>query len=204
VRLGATRPIKIDVRFVAATNRDLPTEIAARRFRQDLYYRLDGIALVIPPLRERRARIVPLAMRFLAEACAQLGRPPLALSLPLAAALEAQPWPGNVRELRAVLERAVLLARGGELGVRHLAIAPIAVAPAAVSPAAAVAPAVADDPAAAFLAALSPAERDERQRVVDALARCGGNQRRAAQLLGVSRSTLVNRIKQYRIARPHA
>ncbi len=204
VRLGATRPIKIDVRFVAATNRDLPTEIAARRFRQDLYYRLDGIALVIPPLRERRARIVPLAMRFLAEACAQLGRPPLALSLPLAAALEAQPWPGNVRELRAVLERAVLLARGGELGVRHLAIAPIAVAPAAVSPAAAVAPAVADDPAAAFLAALSPAERDERQRVVDALARCGGNQSRAAQLLGVSRSTLVNRIKQYRIARPHA
>ena len=207
VRLGATRPIKIDVRFVAATNRDLPAEIAARRFRQDLYYRLDGIALVIPPLRERRARIVPLATRFLAEACAQLGRPPLALSLELAAALEAHPWPGNTRELKAVIERGVLLARGGELGVRHLAIAPMATSAAPAAPVApVVAPAdggVAVDAAAAFLAALSPAERAERQRVVDALAQCGGNQSRAAQLLGVSRSTLVNRIKQYRIARPH-
>ena len=196
LRLGAVRPTRIDVRFVSATNRDLPAEVAARRFRHDLYFRLDGITLHLPPLRERRRRIAPLAAQLAARAYADAGRPAVPLALDVVAALEAHPWPGNVRELKAVIERAVLLARGGAIGVRHLAFSPpVGAAPG--PPATPAAPAA--DP---FLATLTAAQRTEREALVRALEQAAGNQTRAAAALGISRSTLINRLRVYRIVRP--
>ncbi|WP_437903847.1 sigma 54-interacting transcriptional regulator [Sorangium sp. So ce327] len=113
LRIGGRTPRRLDLRFVAATNRDLEAEIARGAFRQDLYFRLNGISLVVPPLRERIAEIGPLAGRFLEEACRQLdqrGAP--RISPEALAALEAYAWPGNVRELRNVIERAAVLCAG--------------------------------------------------------------------------------------------
>jgi two-component system, NtrC family, response regulator AtoC len=120
-RLGSTRSIPIDVRIIAATNRDLAGEVAAGRFRQDLFFRLDGVTLRIPPLRARPHAIGPLALRFIAEAAQRLGRPDVRATPELLVALAAHDWPGNVRELKAVIDRAVLLSRGAQLGSRHLA-----------------------------------------------------------------------------------
>jgi two-component system response regulator AtoC len=197
LRIGAIRPFKIDVRFIAATNRDLPAEVAAKRFRHDLYFRLDGITLTIPPLRERRHRIPGLAARFLEQASTQIGRPARPLAIDALQALERHDWPGNVRELKAVIERALLLARDGAIGARHLAFSPRA----AVAGAGDGEGGVASD---AFLATLTAEQRDERARFVEALERAGGNQTRAAQLLGVSRSTMTNRLRLYRITRPRS
>ena len=194
LRLGATRPIAIEVRFVAATNRQLPAEIAAGRFREDLFFRLDGVTLHVAPLRERRGRIVPLAQRFLDEAATRLGRGTLRASPDLFAALEAHDWPGNVRELKAVIERAVLLARSAEIGARHLAFAPRRRDQVEAPP-----PAARREPE---LDALTAAQRDDRARIVGALETCIGNQTRAAKLLGMSRSTLVTKMTTYRIPRP--
>jgi len=198
LRIGSIRPIKIDVRFIAATNRDLPAEVAAKRFRHDLYFRLDGITLTLPPLRERRHRIAGLAARFLEQACAAAGRPPRPLAIDAIEALERHDWPGNVRELKAVIERALLLSRGGTIGVRHLAFSPRATdepPPAAEAE---------GDVTDAFLATLTPEQRAERAQYVDALEQAVGNQTRAAKILGVSRSTMTNRLKLYRILRPRS
>jgi transcriptional regulator with PAS, ATPase and Fis domain len=190
LRLGSTRPVGIDVRFVAATNRDLPAEVEAGRFRRDLFFRLDGVTLEIPPLRERRDLIGPLALRFLDEATRRGGRPGTQLGTEALAALEAYAWPGNVRELKAVVERAVLLARAAEIRVKHLSFAPRSPAPAAPR---------ADEASGPNLTA---DERVDRERIVRALEQCGGNQTRAAKALGMSRSALVNRIRIYRLNRP--
>ena len=197
LRLGSTRPVQIDVRFIAATNRDLPQEVSAGRFRHDLYFRLDGVSLKIPPLRERSGKIASLALGFLEEAGKRTGRPVRA-SPALIAALEAHSWPGNVRELKAVIERAVLLASGGELSPRHLAFSPQAETPR--SQPLPVVDAPADD--AIDLAFLTPEQRDDRERVIAALEACVGNQTRAAKQLGISRTTLVNKLGLYRIPRP--
>jgi transcriptional regulator with GAF, ATPase, and Fis domain len=221
-RLGSTRSIPIDVRIIAATNRELTAEVAAGRFRQDLFFRLDGVTLRIPPLRERRHAIGPLALKFVEEAARRLGRPEVRATPELLVALAAHDWPGNVRELKAVIDRAVLLSRGAQLGSRHLAFStrPEGVEPAA--PAQAAAPAVAPAPAPAIAAASAPAlapaaappaapgeldfldpeQRVERARIVAALEGCAGNQTRAAKQLGMSRTTLVNKLALYRIARP--
>ena len=108
VRVGSVRPRRIDVRVVSATHRDLPELITEGRFREDLYYRLNGISVIVPPLRERVADISPLARHFAAR-FARKGTKPLELAEDAVAALEAQTWPGNVRELRNVVERAVAL-----------------------------------------------------------------------------------------------
>ena len=203
LRIGSIRPIKIDVRFIAATNRDLPAEVAAKRFRHDLYFRLDGITLVIPPLRERRDRIPGLASRFLETATRRANRPPVSLAPAVYSALSDYDWPGNVRELKAVIERALLLARGGAIDVRHLAFSPrvTAASPPPPAPTTIPVPAAEDDP---IIARLSAGEREQRREVLDALERCSGNQTRAAKLLGVSRTTLINRVKQFRIGRPRS
>ena len=108
LRVGAIRPVQIDVRFVAATNRDLPTEVEAGRFRRDLYYRLEEVTLIIPPLRERRGMIGRLALYFAEEVGRESGRA-VKLSTDALHALERYTWPGNVRELRSVIARAALL-----------------------------------------------------------------------------------------------
>ncbi|HEX6836496.1 MAG TPA: sigma 54-interacting transcriptional regulator [Polyangia bacterium] len=197
-RVGGTRPIALDVRFVAATNRDLSSEVAAGQFRSDLYFRLNGVTLMIPPLRERRDQICPLALGFLAAALAQRGssRTPQ-LAPDVLAHLRAYDWPGNVRELKAVVERSVVLARGGEIRIEQLTVgrrAQPARGPAAPAPPTVAAP--------AETLGLTPAEGDERARIVAALAECNGNQTRAAKRLGISRATLVNKLSIYRIPRP--
>jgi two-component system, NtrC family, response regulator AtoC len=202
IRLGSTRAIAIDVRFLAATNRDLPSEVAAGRFRHDLYFRLDGVSLRIPPLRERDGAIAPLALALVADASKRAGRE-VRTSPDLIAALEAHDWPGNVRELKAVLERAVLLARGEDLAPRHLAFSPRP--PAAPTAPAPVHPAVVPPPPAApaeDLSFLTAEQRADREKIMAALAECVGNQTRAAKLLDISRTTLVNKMALYRIPRP--
>jgi len=181
-RVGAVRPTKIDVRFVAATNRDLAAEVDAGRFRRDLYFRLDGFSIAIPPLRDRRELVGRLAAGFVA------GRTRIAADA--LARLEVHDWPGNVRELRAVIERAVLLARGGEIQTRHLVFGKQAGASGRTA-----APAVEGEP-------LTAAERADRDRILKVLDECGGNQTRAAAALGISRSSFINKLREYRIKRP--
>jgi two-component system response regulator AtoC len=194
LRLGAVKPVAIDVRFVAATNRDLLAEVDAGRFRRDLFFRLDGVTLMIPPLRERPHMIGALAMRFLDEACRRSGRKPARMGADVLAALEAHSWPGNVRELKAAIERAVLLARGADPTVRHLSFAREAAI--TVAPAPPVPSGVPDD--------LNAEQRADRDRVVAALEECVGNQTRAAKKLGISRTTLVTKLRLYRIPRPRS
>jgi transcriptional regulator with GAF, ATPase, and Fis domain len=112
-RVGEARTRPVNVRIIAATNRDLPREVAAGRFREDLYFRLSVFPIVVPPLRERPADVAPLAEHFLGRACARLGRPRMQLSSRDLRALAHHPWPGNARELASVIERAVILARDG-------------------------------------------------------------------------------------------
>jgi transcriptional regulator with GAF, ATPase, and Fis domain len=213
-RVGSTRSIPIDVRIVAATNRELTAEVEAGRFRQDLFFRLDGVTLRIPPLRERPHAIGPLALEFVSEAARRLGRPEVRATPELLVALGAHDWPGNVRELKAVIDRAVLLARGPQLGDRHLAFSGRERAGAgADAPAAAPAPAP-PQPApgprpglganAPGLDLLDAEQLADRARVIAALEECAGNQTRAAKQLGIARTTLVNKLALYRIPRPRA
>jgi DNA-binding NtrC family response regulator len=187
-RVGGVRPRTIDVRFVAATNRDLAAEVARGAFRRDLYFRLNGVTLTIPPLRERRADLPRLARALLEEACRSEGRAPVP---PIAdeamALLAAHSWPGNVRELRNVIERALLLCGGRTITAEHLAVERLAPAPAAPAPA---------EPARPRGAGA------ERERVLAALAACAGNQSRAARMLGISRKTLIARLEAFGAPRP--
>jgi transcriptional regulator with PAS, ATPase and Fis domain len=182
-RLGALRPRAIDVRFLAATNRDLEAQCANGQFRSDLFYRLNGMSITIPPLRERQDEVPALARTFVTEACAQLDAPEVPITPRAQQALLAHRWPGNVRELRNTMERAALLAHGGPIDVEHLfqsqSIAPSSSA-----------------------SLPSEVENLERRRILDALERTGGNQRQAAELLGISRRTLISRLDAYELPRP--
>ena len=202
-RVGGLTPRAIDVRFVAATNRDLEAEVLAKTFRQDLYFRLNGISLTIPPLRERPEEIEPLARRFLAAAAAERRRPPR-LTREALEILQAYCWPGNIRELRNVMERALLLADGQEITVEHLPVEKMRLArlgptETPVSGLTGAAPAADATPAA-----LAPEAADERRRILQVLADVGGNQTRAAKALGISRGTLIERLKRYGIKRPQS
>ncbi|HET9551392.1 MAG TPA: sigma-54 dependent transcriptional regulator [Anaeromyxobacteraceae bacterium] len=122
-RVGGSATLRVDVRVVAATNKDLPAEVAAGRFREDLYYRLNVVPLHLPPLRERKEDIPELAARFLAEACARNGRKPATLDREALLALQAHDWPGNVRELRNLVERMVILSDGPAIDASAVAAA---------------------------------------------------------------------------------
>ncbi|MCL4228979.1 MAG: sigma 54-interacting transcriptional regulator [Myxococcales bacterium] len=238
LRVGAVRPVTLDLRILAATNRELLAEVEAGRFRRDLYYRLAGLTLSIPPLRERLHQVEALATRFArAAATGDGGASEGGLAAEALAQLRAHDWPGNVRELKSVVERAVLLAGGGPVRPEHLLIdraprgasgAPARAGRASPGPAAATGPG--PSPAATAIPAvgiggsgtgpsvgpphaaavpdlvaglgLTADQAAERQRIVDALSACHGNQTRAAQLLGVSRATLVNKLSLYRVPRP--
>ncbi|HXH07948.1 MAG TPA: sigma-54 dependent transcriptional regulator, partial [Vicinamibacterales bacterium] len=178
-RVGASRPTTVDVRVVAATNRDLERGVAEGWFREDLYFRLKGLVLRLPPLRERPRDLLPLARHLVAEAGRELGRAGLALSEEAARALEAHAWPGNVRELQNALRQAVALAEGPVIrrGDLRLAVADSAARPPAPSPLEAVAEAGSD---AAVLACL-------REHRFDMQA--------SARALGWDRSTVTQRLK---------
>jgi transcriptional regulator with PAS, ATPase and Fis domain len=182
--LGATRPMAIDVRWVAATNRDLAVEVERGRFRKDLYYRLQGFVVVVPPLRDRRGEIRAIARAIVDHGPAG----PRVLTDALLDALERYAWPGNVRELRNALTSAALLAGAGPIDVGHLpeTITGRAAAPDASPPSRALRDALADE---------------ERRRIVEALRRSAGNQSHAAELLGMPRRTLVKRLRDYGIPR---
>ncbi|MEO6953920.1 MAG: sigma 54-interacting transcriptional regulator [Polyangia bacterium] len=194
-RVGALRPRAIDARFVSATNRNLEAEVRAGRFRNDLYFRLNGVTLFVPPLRERPAEVLELAKRFVREAAERIGRGAMRLDRSAEIALTTHAWPGNVRELRNAIERAVLLEDGDQLGATHLP----------ATDAASSRPALretdrpfADDGAER----LAPAVLAERARILEALEACHGNQTRAAAQLGMSRGTLLMRLDALRIKRP--
>jgi DNA-binding NtrC family response regulator len=201
LRVGSLKPRAIDVRFIAATNRNLEAEIARGTFREDLFFRLNGVTVTVPPLRDRPSEIERLARHFIAIAAAQLGREPPGLSADALDRLRHHLWPGNVRELRNVMERAVLLA-GEVITVEHLPI-PKAPEPArAVGDEGPVAPTKATDTTDRTDALKRQLGELEKQRIVDALARCAGNQRKAAALLGISRGTLLARLEAYGLPRP--
>jgi DNA-binding NtrC family response regulator len=165
-------------------------------FRRDLYFRLNGVSLRIPPLRERRSEIRPLAETFLRQICAELRRPEPLLSPAVLAALDGKSWPGNIRELKNVIERAVLLCSGTEIGLEHLPDE-------RPSPAGRLADVRRKVPdTGPHATGLSSAQAAERQAIVDALAACAGNQSRAAKMLGMPRRTFVARLDAYQIPRP--
>ena len=199
LRVGASSPRPIDVRFVAATNRDLEDEVDAGRFRRDLYFRLAGAVLSIPALRDRPDEIEPIAEQFAMQAARHLDRPTPSLTDAARATLRGKLWPGNVRELRNVIERAVLLADTA-IDVEHLMFgASAAASPPPVSEQTSPPPAPAASAEAPLADQLASLERD---RILEALDRCHGNQTRAAEMLGMPRRTLIKRLDAYGISRP--
>jgi len=174
-RVGGMRPISVDVRIVAATNKDLKAEAAAGRIREDLYYRLNVFPVALPSLAERREAILPLAEYFLKKFAAAIGKSISGFSPGALLALENYPWPGNVRELQNVIERAVILARG-EIDAKHLNLEP---------------------PRAPLVSAESILKANERDTIRKVLDEVGGNRKQAAQILGISLRTLQYRIKEY-------
>ena len=204
MRVGARVEREVDVRFVAATNRDVEAEAEAGIFREDLYYRLNGISFTIPPLRERRSEIPELCRMFLARCNAELGRQSqLTLAREALDVLMAYHWPGNVRELRNVIERGAVLCSGQELRAEHL---PQRLISALSSRPPSHLPSMSPVSESALEGALSRARSElqgiERQRIVEALEQCGGNQTRAAEALGISRRTLVYRLGDLGMPRP--
>ncbi|MEM7308329.1 MAG: sigma-54 dependent transcriptional regulator [Planctomycetota bacterium] len=179
-RVGGNRTVSVDLRVVTATHRDLRAMVAAGDFREDLFYRLNVIALTLPPLRERRADVGLLAEHFVRDFAAQTGRAGLKLSTEARRALLAHDWPGNVRELRNAIERAVVLCEGDEIAAEDL---PGELFEQAV-------------PAVGFHARV---EAYRRQVIEEALAETGGNQTRAAERLGLQRTYLSRLIRKYGI-----
>jgi two-component system, NtrC family, response regulator AtoC len=195
LRVGSTAPRPVDVRFVAATNRDLEADVDGGRFRRDLYFRLAGVVLAIPPLAERPEEIDALARQFAVEVAGRLGRPAPRLAADAVAALRAHKWTGNVRELRNAIERAVLITEGDVIDAAALGLP---VEPQGPPPASQTAP-----PPSASSPTLTAELADlEKQRILDALDACGGNQTRAAARLGMPLRTFVKRLTAYGIPRP--
>ncbi|HVV87506.1 MAG TPA: sigma 54-interacting transcriptional regulator [Kofleriaceae bacterium] len=186
-RIGGTAEVPVDVRVVVATHRDLDADSKSGRFRQDLYYRIAGFTLVVPPLRDRKAEIVPLAEQFAARFAAELGVPTPAITDAAQAALVAYDWPGNIRELKNAIDRALVLAGDGPITPVELPDKVFAVARE-------------DEPAAAEPGARgvrSKLAEVERTAIAAALDECGGNQTHAARKLGLSRRALIYKMERY-------
>ncbi len=180
-RVGGSREMDANVRVVAATNRDLASEVAATRFREDLFYRLNVFPLTLPPLRDRRDALDELALFFIRQHARAMGKRISTITTPALKALRAYPWPGNIRELQNVIERAIILARG-EVTM--------------------------DELPQGLRSATNGAAREtggilkeaERQAITAALKATAGNRRLAAERLGISRRTLQYRLKEYGMA----
>jgi PAS domain S-box-containing protein len=197
-RVGDDRTHSVNVRVIAATNRDLENAVAEGRFREDLYYRLSVFPIDVPPLRERGDDVVQIASHFLERTCQEFGHPPLALSRQQAALLKRYDWPGNIRELKNVIERAVILSRGKVLRL-DLAMSDILGAGAAAAPS--------ENPPDRQVLTESELRDLERSNIVTALKladwRVSGPNG-AARLLGVKPTTLADRMKKYKIDRRSA
>jgi two-component system response regulator FlrC len=191
-RVGGKRPVALDIRVLATSNRDMVAEVKAGRFREDLYYRLNVFPLAIPALRERPGDILPLARYFLSLHGNRAGRV-ARLDPPAEAKLAAYDWPGNVRELENVIQRAVILAPTENIGQDSLLLT----MPTGVS---VVPPAAVEVPVAASPGS-SPANiKDlERQHILETLAKVGGSRKKAVELLGISERTLRYKLAQYRL-----
>ncbi len=190
-RVGADRPIRVDARVVAATNRNLKEEIAAGRFREDLFFRLNVIPIHLSPLCKRPEDVLPLARHFLARHASDGGRL-LTLEPEAEAELAGHSWPGNVRELENAIERAVVLARSGTVGPEDLLLdstAAMAPSPATVSPVT-----VSPAPLASLQEALDGATIEALGRALD---RVQGRRAAAAELLGIDRTTLYRLMKRH-------
>jgi len=194
-RVGSLRPRHVDLRVVACTNRDLEADSERGTFRRDLYFRLAGIALVVPPLRERTGEIEGLARAFLVRANAAPQAKNLTLTSEALGALWRYSWPGNVRELRNVMERAALLSEDGVIRPEHVPVDRLRTTVYPKSTTAVTA-------AGLRAAPRKGVESEQQRRILDALAECGGNQSRAAKRLGISRRTLVNRLRDLGLPRP--
>ena len=182
-RVGSVRERKVDVRIMAATNRDLERAVGEERFRKDLYFRLAVIVLEVPPLRERGEDVLLLTEHFLRVCNVKYGKVVRELSPAARDLLLSYPWPGNVRELSHVIERAVLWSRGPTLDVEHLSLT----RPVAAS----------DHGDAAQPVDTATLPQRERTMIEQALRDAGGNQTKAAQRLGISRDTLRYRLKKF-------
>jgi transcriptional regulator with GAF, ATPase, and Fis domain len=202
-RVGGTEPLKTDVRIVAATNRNLEQRVKEGKFREDLYYRLNVIPIVCPPLRERGVDIETLAYHFLRKASLVAGRNVAAISPEALDALRAYSWPGNIRQLEWAMERAVVLGEGDTVAIADLP-------PEIVRPVGAVAGESAESeetPAAMAGSTSGPIisegswEEHEKAKIMEALQRSGGNITRAAQLLGMTFRTLQYRLEKFGIKR---
>jgi transcriptional regulator with GAF, ATPase, and Fis domain len=234
LRLGALKPRKVDVRFISATNRDLRRAIADGTFRSDLFYRLNGMTINLPPLRKRPGDIIPLANFFVRRVAEHLRREAPRISPATQALLLSHAWVGNIRELKNVLERAVVISRGGELQPEDVELeegsepsmdqrfsGSMGVWPSSEATVASMQvpspreiltppggesvgpPSDSIDPEATAPRSLrNDLKAIERERIIEALAKCGGNQSQAARMLGMSRYTLIARIEQYGLARP--
>jgi len=202
LRVGALKPRPLDVRFVAATNRDLAADVESGRFRRDLFYRLNGVSIEIPPLRERLAEIEALARTFALQAARRAGRPEPSIAPEAIELLVRHPWPGNVRELRNVIERAVLVSSDGAMRPEHLALDTATATAMATAPRVEAIPAGAPELPRDLATLQGEMQALERQELIDALAQCAGNQTQAARLLGISRGTLLTRIEAHDLPRP--
>lgn len=175
VRVGSNTPVKVDIRLISATNRDLFGMVAAGEFREDLLYRINTIHIDLPPLRQRREDIMPLAMKFLARYAAKYHKPITSFDEAAAREMTGYPWAGNIRELQHTVEKAVIMSDGNEITPATLLLRP------------------AQAPAADF----STLEEMERGMIAQAVTRCGGNLTEVARQLGITRQTLYNKIKRY-------
>ncbi len=183
-RIGATDTIKVDVRIISATNKDLAAAMESGEFRRDLFYRLNGVPLHVAPLRERRADLPLLATHFLAQACAAEDRPGKRLAPEALAVLEEYRWPGNVRELKNLMERAAILVEGSQVGAEDLA------------------PWLEAGPVAEEAPGLrGEIERRESDAIRRALEQAGWNVTQAAAGLGIDRTNLHRKMRKYGIAR---
>jgi two-component system response regulator FlrC len=181
-RVGGTRTLEVDIRFIAATNRDLRAMIDAGAFREDLYHRLAVFPIKLPPLRDRRADLLPIARALLVRIAADLKCATPSLTKAAEQRLLAAPWRGNVRELANALERAAILADGAPIDAEHIWVDE---------------PSSRTAPAAQSL--VRPLVDLERDAIVAALAQVDGNRRLAAELLGIGERTLYDKIKKYGI-----
>lgn len=191
-RVGGLEDINVDVRVVAATNRDLRREVVAGRFRLDLYYRLRVVPLPVPPLRDRCDDILPLADHLLQRLGPELGRTGVSFSAEAVAAMQAYNWPGNVRELANAVERAVITAAGDQIHPDDLVLDEELLPP----------PGLDDDPVAALpegALVIAPDQRNladiEAMIIETVMTETGGQKSRAAELLGINRTTLYNKLR---------